>query len=293
MNNVIRSDLTGIDGMGSAFMPGAHGVPTQDIGVIPQFYMDTEVDGMETRKQGKPVYKNVEMVHVIFAGSNGQTIRRKVLAEDMQRWPQHYKAFKEGNADDEFIQGTPVTQAPFLSRAQAQTLRARNISSVEQLANLNDGQIMDLGMGGRQLVNDARRFLKAQSGTADTVSMMRKLEELEREVSRLNTQNSTLEGQLNASERAVELAAAVAGRNVTPEQIQANFTPSPEDEPTDPAMDAMLLEMNGLKPTGPQVAAKQAAQPEPKPRARNKPHKGPGLGKVKDLPVNDTPLEAE
>jgi hypothetical protein len=294
--NMIRSDLSGVGSDGQEFVPGTAGLPSQAKGVFPRFYMDTVIDGAASRQAGKLVYQDVEMVYLVFAGSNGQTVRRKVLMEDQQNYPREYAAFKNGIASDDQVQGTPITSAPFLSRGQAETLRARNIRSVEELANLQDGLIMELGMGGRQLVLDARSFLQAQSGTADTIAMMRELEELRAENARLTSDNDNLNGQLDAAERSVELAASIAGRNVTPQQIQANFTPSPEDEPTDPAMDAMLLQANGLTPNSTQAAAAQKKSDAQKKAAATKPRqpsKRAGLAKVKELPVNEATIEAE
>ncbi|WP_299933653.1 hypothetical protein [uncultured Pelagimonas sp.] len=290
--NMQRTDFFGGDSGGTSFMGGDAGVPTQAIGTIPRFYMDTVIDGVASREKGHVCYTEVEMVLILFAGTNNQTVRRKVLDHDRRVYRDAYAAFRNGIEGDGPIDGTPLVEWPQINRAVAETLRMRNIRTVEELANLSDHQVMDLGMGGRQLVSSAVNYLKIRSGTADAVSMAAELAELKAQVERQQIANRNLEQQLSASERAVELAAAVAGRNVTPDQIQQSFTPGPEDEPTDPALDAMLLEANGLNPGNARAMADvQARQPEPEKDDASS--RKPRTRKMKDLPRNDKPIEAK
>lgn len=295
-----RTDFNSSGSGGTVMMGGNSGVPTQALGTIPKFYMDTVIDGVASREKGHVVYTEVEMVLILFAGTNNQTVRRKVLDHDRQTYRDAYRAFKD-SMDDRPLTGTPITEWAHVSRATAETLRMRNIRTVEELANLHDGQIMDLGMGGRQLVNDAIAYLKIRSGTADAMAMSRQMEDMQAQLDRLSAANRQLEGQLDAAERSVQLAAAVAGRNVTPDQIQQSFTPSPRDEPTDPGLDAMLLEANGLDAGNVRAMAEvqrssdERQQQEDEKTSGRKPRgrAAKAKEKVEDLKLNVKPIEAE
>lgn len=93
-----------------------------------------------------------------------------------ERFPEHYKAFKAQNPD--FVAGTPLTEAPFLTASKRAELNTQNVRSVEQLAGLNDNAIRTLGPGWREIVGKAQAFLKAAEGTAELDDLRRQLAEL-------------------------------------------------------------------------------------------------------------------
>lgn len=235
---------------GTAFLGSNAGVPTQAVGVIPQFYMGTEIDGNASRRQGRIIHKNVEMVLLLFAGSNNQSIRRKVLPEDQKAYAQQYRAFKTQNA--QVPDGTALTEWPSIDRATAETLKLMNILTVEQLANLSDGQLMDLGMGGGKLRQKAIDWLQISQGTADAMQMAEKLRDMQSQIDALTRDNEALQTTVENQSRVAEIAANVSGgRNPLTSGLQA-----PLSEPaSDPSLDRMLLEANGLDPSNAAAAA--------------------------------------
>jgi uncharacterized coiled-coil protein SlyX len=79
---------------------------------------------------------------------------------------EHYKAFKEGLARAQ--SGTPVEELPFLTAAKRAELKALNIHTAEALAQLEGTPLTRLGMGGREMKNQAQAYLdRAKEGAMD------------------------------------------------------------------------------------------------------------------------------
>lgn len=287
---MLRQDFNNPTNDGQTFMSGSGQLPTQALGTIPRFYMDTVVDGMASREAGSLVYKQVEMVLILFAGSNNQSVRRKVLDHDKRFYSAAYELFKRNESQEDHIEGTPLSQWPGINRAQAETMRHMNIHSVEQLANLSDAQVMDLGMGGNSMRAKAIDFLQVRSGTADQLALMQQVRDMQAQMASLQAANKDMSERLAASTRAVQLASDIARHDLSPAQIEQSYVPTADDRPTDPLMDAMLAQANGLEVKNLQAAAAvQASFDERSGAKRGRPPKAEG--EAPSLAINQKLIE--
>lgn len=76
----------------------------------------------------------------------------------------HYEAWLKGQTLD--VSGTPLAAWAGLTREQIEVIKVNDVHSVEDLANLSDGQRDRIGLPGMVSIQQgARRFLAAQSGT--------------------------------------------------------------------------------------------------------------------------------
>lgn len=158
------------------------------------FYMDAIEDHAATRDQGRPIYKDVEMVRIMYVGDNKRehhapAHERFTLGEDgrhltyAERFPEHYDAFKRHV--QEATVGTPLTEVSFLTKAKVAELKALNITNVEGLAALNQSAIKRLGMGGRDLVDQAKAYIGQAAETAALSKAQAENEELRQRIERL------------------------------------------------------------------------------------------------------------
>ena len=256
---MLRQDFQSPEHAGNTYIGSDAGVPTQAIGTIPQFYMDTEIDGHASRKAGRIIHKNVEMVLILFAGSNNQSIRRKVLPHDQQVYAQQYAAFKKGSTKQ--VDGTALTEWPAIDRATAESLKIANIFSVEQLANLSDGDLMNLGMGADKWRQKAIDWLNISQGNADQMAMQEKLRDMQDQLEQMRAENAKLHMANENHRRVNEIAAATKG-GANPVELGLPAPVDP-DAGADPEMDRMLLQANGLDPNlAPAQAAAQQASDE-------------------------------
>lgn len=213
-----------------------------------EFYMDTREIPNKSREEGRPIYEDVEMVKIRFAGdkynvhvapANEYGAKRDPMTNQRltyaQQFPEHYKAFKEGI---EFHgTGTPLSEAPFLTMAKRKELEAANVFTLEALAGLDGTNLQKLGMGARELKNQAEAYLESAKGSAVAT--------------KLAAENEAMKAQMEALKaQMAELMAAKAGPtdaapNNTPDQRAAT---SPFDSWDDDTIRLWIEEQGGEKP---------------------------------------------
>jgi hypothetical protein len=156
-----------------------------------EFFIETIEDEVASAAEGIPKFKDVELIRIKFVGDNKSVLvnpahsvsydpderRQMTYAE---RFPRHYAAFKESNA--EYVDGTPINQLPGIIASRVAEFKAQQIHSIEALAQLDGPQLTRLGMHGREWKTKALTWLeKAKEGALE---------------SRLAAQNDDLRAQL-------------------------------------------------------------------------------------------------
>lgn len=135
--------------------------------LIPRFFKETV--GM---KDGS--FQDIEMVEILVPGDPKNAPIHKVRPEIIKRFPLHYKAWKSGL--DQLATGTPLELV--VTGSLLHHLKALNIFSVESLAELNDGQLDQLGTGARQLRERARTILQMKANAASAAKESAKDQEI-------------------------------------------------------------------------------------------------------------------
>lgn len=126
---------------------------------IPHFLEKAVQNETKSQTEGRPVYDLVEFVEIRHPG-DFKTVPcymvddhyRALFAEPYRHW----KATKENRAP-----GTPLEEWPRLNVAQVAELKAQGVTTVEQLAGLDDGLAGKLRMTREQ--QQARQFLKPEA----------------------------------------------------------------------------------------------------------------------------------
>jgi hypothetical protein len=163
-----------------------------------EFFIDNVEDAGETKKQGRPIYKEVEMVRIRYVADRNTVLVAPALEKSFwdaevkqhfsyaERFPDHYKAFK---ASVHYIgEGTPLLQAGIIAGAKAKELAHFNIHTVEALAELDGQALQGIGMGGRDLKNRAVAFLAKQNGNAEVMKIANENSELKARLDELKAQ---------------------------------------------------------------------------------------------------------
>lgn len=149
---------------------------------VPRFYMGLIQNEIKSKEAGRPIYDDIEMIEIKFAGNtktefhapaNDRCDRPLRNPENNDRyyvkWSEHpdfakaYESFKAGQGGH--IQGTPLSELPFLTEGRRAELRAINIHSAEQLASLTGAQIGKYGFGMGDLCKQAQNYLDRAKGT--------------------------------------------------------------------------------------------------------------------------------
>src|SRR6185437_11248271 len=102
--------------------------------------------------------KTQDFIEIISPGDTKSEMRRQVQDSDKIRWPDAWKAYEAG---EEFkAQGTPLEQWREIDSSMIRELIHKHIYTIEQLANLGDTGIDNVGMGARMLVAKAKAFIE-------------------------------------------------------------------------------------------------------------------------------------
>lgn len=167
----------------------------------PRFYMQAVENKAKSELEGRPVFDEREMVEIRIPGDRLATHVNYVLDEHKQRWPDHYAAFKRGEA--RAASGTPLEHWPIMTTGRVASLKALGVLSVEELSNLPDNMLGSLGMGARELREQARAYLAAAHDGAAASRAAAENADLRAQMLRMQQQ---MEALLNAAGTSVEVA---------------------------------------------------------------------------------------
>jgi hypothetical protein len=134
-----------------------------------KFYRDTLPDDVETKKQGRPIFKEVDYVMIQTPGDLLKTVKRPVRPDDQRRFPRLWDAYANGKDQDDLV-GTPLAQWPGISRAQVEELAFFKVKTVEQLATVPDN-ILQKFMGLTSLRQAARDWLGRAENSKEIVQL--------------------------------------------------------------------------------------------------------------------------
>lgn len=165
----------------------------------PRFFIRPVQNMALSEAEGRPVFNDREMVEIRIPGDKhltweGDVTEKLIIGgraiDARERWPEQYAAFKRG--EQRAVTGTPLEMWPhqLMTAARVAELKAINIMSVEELEAVPDNVIPKMGMGGRELRDEARAYLKrAKDAAADNA--------LARENAELRARLDALEARLN------------------------------------------------------------------------------------------------
>ena len=161
--------------------------------VFARFFNHTVENVAKSKEAGRPIFDEYEAVEIRFA-ANKQTVHVAPAHEVFKKernfasgevkeityamaYNEQYLKFKAGEAQDQ--SGTPLSELPFLTASKRLELKALSIHTAEALAQLDGTPLKQLGMGGRELKNQAQAYLEKAAGTADVASMAARIAQLE------------------------------------------------------------------------------------------------------------------
>ena len=164
-----------------------------DAGLFVQFYLEAIKDEEATIKQGRPIFNDREYIKIIPVGDKNTVVCEPVSEDHKMRWPAQYAAFK--NQQHQPQEGTPIDQWPPLTKSQVMMFKAANVHTVEQLSNVSDTNLANLGMGARELREKAITYLKSAEGSAPTLALQQQLNEAMKQIEALKNQLSGFQAE--------------------------------------------------------------------------------------------------
>lgn len=170
-----------------------------DMSLIVEFSMEPIFQEFKSLKEGRDIWEDVPHVHIMFPGDKTREQKRPVrmtsaesggAPPDPERWPRQWEAFQRQAQQPQ--SGTPLEHYAPLSKSQVRELKAANVHTVEQLANIPDTATHSLGMGGRELRDTAQRWLEMAANGAPAVELTATVKRQDDEIQMLKAQIAEL-----------------------------------------------------------------------------------------------------
>lgn len=154
-----------------------------------QFYVRPVMNNFKSSEAGRPIFEEKEYIRIVIPGDSKTTVDCPADFSFQQRFPQQYDKFKRGL--EQAVDGTPLEMWPQMTVGLCAELKAMNVSTVEQLASLDDGKAQRI-MGSFDLRRRAQAFLDAAKGEAVNNKMAMELEKRDSEIALLKQQMEQL-----------------------------------------------------------------------------------------------------
>lgn len=160
----------------------------------PRFYMESIKDMLASEANGRPIFNDVEMVQILMPANRLLSPTHKVTDVDRQRWPEAYRAFRDG--EEMATNGTPLEHWPALSRAQVHEFKGMHIRTVEDVAKMADSAAQQIPFGMR-FRDAAAAYLDTAAETALTLKLSAENDRMAGDLAGLQRQNEELKAQMN------------------------------------------------------------------------------------------------
>lgn len=151
-------------------------------------------------EQGRPVFEEVDYITIAVPGDKSSEVCRPVTPDDIARFKPAWDRYLAGQG--ERLDGIPLREWPGVTRAQVEELAYFNVRTVEQLAEVNDGNLKNMGPM-LALRQKARDYLERVRSDAPAQRMRQELEQRDSQISKLQAQvEALLKRQDGGSEEA-------------------------------------------------------------------------------------------
>jgi hypothetical protein len=229
-------------------------------GLNVRFFIEVQENEERTKKEGRRVFEDVEMVEIRVPGEI-DILRHPATLQDREQYAAHYERFKASQTQEK-VEGFPLSEWAMMRRSQVEEARTRAVHSIEQLATIPDVTLQRFGPGWIDLRQHARDWVKNAKGGSETVR-------LRSEVQSLTVKVKTLETMLTRQ-------AAELHRDTTQPAIAPQYITPPDDRMA--KLEAMVAKLVSPPATITITAPPKAEAPKRRgrpPGSKNKPKETP------------------
>ena len=174
-------------------MDAGRGMQTSDDDVLfVRFFIKPRKNDARSAQEGRPIFEDCEYVEIRQPGNSGQVVCKVVNNKIIERFPRHYAAYKQRS--EVLHEGTPLSEWPLLTRSQVEELKALSVHTVEQLANMSDGNALQ-HMGVMTLKQKAAEWLATVTDNVDRSELQAALKEKDDQIAALLERIEALEAK--------------------------------------------------------------------------------------------------
>jgi hypothetical protein len=103
-----------------------------------RFFIRPVEDKARSLEEGRPIFKDMEYCEIIVPGNSTNRPIKRVDNMIKRRYSAQYQAWLAAGRNDDFVEGTPLSEVPWLKRSQVEELYYQRIKTLEQLAAIDD-----------------------------------------------------------------------------------------------------------------------------------------------------------
>lgn len=151
--------------------------------LLVKFYLAPKKDNARSIEEGRPIFKDVDFVDIRVPGNRDNVIIRPASRDDINRFPDHYKAYQDRLEVPE--EGTPLSEWSGMSRSMAEELSFAHVKTVEQLANMADSQVGKF-MGLYSIKDRAKAWLEQAASQKPFMELKALCAKQSEEIAKLN-----------------------------------------------------------------------------------------------------------
>ena len=153
----------------------------------------------KSNKEGRPIFDEVEYIHIIVPGSRDILIT-PLDDQYKRRFAERYTKWKATERKEMELEGTILAEVPWMTKGTIAELNASNVMTVEQLAEMSDSNAMKF-LGNFKLRERAKLFLEAARGEAPALRLQQELEQRDLHIKTLEQRLTALEAALEAQSK--------------------------------------------------------------------------------------------
>lgn len=162
-----------------------------DAGLYVEFYWREVKNEAKSLAEGRPIFESKEYIKILAPGDKtkqwDRPVQKKsngITPSDPERFSKQWAIFQR--QDVQVTEGTPVTEWPQITRADAAMLKSMNIHTIEALAAISDA---NLGfIGGREYRDKAKAWIEKAKDGASVAQMALANQALQDQITALQNQ---------------------------------------------------------------------------------------------------------
>ncbi len=155
------------------------------------FYRDVEMS-FKSKEAGKPIWETQEFISIMKPGHSKDIMEREVSDLDKERWGPIYDAWKK--KEEQIQSGTRLEVLPGIGQRKIELCKSLNIFTLEQLVNIDEGGVKNLGDKAREFILEAKKYLQ---GSTAVNEMQKEVDIIKIENKKLKEENKELKERIN------------------------------------------------------------------------------------------------
>lgn len=158
-----------------------------------EFYSRAVPDEVASREASRPISRQMDYIRIRQPGERDE-IDRPAHNGDQRRFARHWAAYQDGR--QAVPDGTPLALLFPNHPEIVENLKYFKVFVAEQLANFNDTQIQNIGMGGRAWQQKAAEFLMLADSGKGLEALSARLDQMEQAAKAKDDKIAALEAAL-------------------------------------------------------------------------------------------------